>query len=318
MVKLTEKPNSSFITIPERAERLKKITSHSSLCHDFPLLKATNISAALFERLNTAINYYLYSNLTNYFKNNLFKLCPDMIGKYPNEIKALPNITANGLVLPKKETYFEFNLIHKNVAQILQALKIDSQIDSIHIPINIRLVDGTPNPIIDNRPRSATKVHSDIWAGEPANAIIAFIPVLGDTLNTGISFWEPKEFPKNLFRPLDDFLEGADVTYDATEYKDCAFSKSTLILTDSILLHQTMKSSGNLRLSIDFRFISKQKITLNDCVKSDRLKNYIPFEEWCDYGTNRMLMSSELLKPFQGSDVTKNDYAASFKTCLLK
>ncbi len=318
MVKLIEKLDSSFITIPDRAERLEKIMSHFSLCQDFPLLKATNISATLFERLNTSINYYLYSNLTNYFKNDLFELSLDLIEKYPNQIKALPNITANGLVLPKKETYFEFNLVHKSVAQIFRALKINSQIDSIHMPINIRLVDGTPNPIVDNRPRSATKVHSDIWAGEPANAIMAFIPVLGDTLNTGINFWEPKNFPKNLSRPLDDFLEGADVVHDAIKYEGCDFSKSTLIFTDSILLHQTVKSSGNLRLSIDFRFIPKQKIDPDDYMKSDRLKNYISFEEWCDYGINRMLISSEPLKPFQGSDLTKNDYAASFKTYFLR
>jgi len=299
-----------------RLSRLSSITNHLKLTQSFSLLKVTEIPPVGFNNLRTAVIYYVFSNLSQFYKNEKFELCDDILDRYSEQIRGLPNITPGGVVLPKKQTQLEYNLVHGSMARIFKPM-FSSVLESIHAPINIRVVDGVPNSVADKRPRSSTKVHSDIWAGEPMEAMMVFCPIFGDMKGAGVSFFEPKTFPQSLAQPLNDYLDGAFLLERVLEYRNVAFSEGNLLITDPFLLHQTIKSSNKLRLSIDFRFIPKQKIKSDTYFKSPRLKNYISLDDWCDYGIGRLITTESQQETFKNIHVLKNDYPSSFKTIKI-
>tara|TARA_Y100000758_G_scaffold299053_1_gene261104 strand:- start:167 stop:1123 length:957 start_codon:yes stop_codon:yes gene_type:complete len=297
-----------------RINRMSRIMGALKLTQNFPLMKAVKIPASKFEELRAVVNLYLYACISRYHKNAIFTLSENILEKYPEKIKSLPNITPNGLILPKAEVILEYNLVHQTVASIFREFKFDKHLESVHYPINIRIVQGQPNPNLDGRPRSATKIHSDMWAGEPASAIMVFIPVFGDTENVGVRFCEPQSFPREIIRPLADFNEGAFLEENSKEYKVARFAKGQCILTDPFLLHQTVKNKPSLRLSIDFRFLARDKVKSDDYMGSTRLASYISMDDWCDYGKGRFLTTKAPLKKFTQEDVVNNDYAAKYET----
>ena len=73
-------------------------------------------------------------------------MADDMLERYPNEVQTLPCITPNRLVLPKQQTFLEYNVVHQCVAGILSQLGFDRYIDKIYKIVGIRLVSGRPDP----------------------------------------------------------------------------------------------------------------------------------------------------------------------------
>src|SRR5690606_6759083 len=130
---------------------------------------------------------------------------------YTEEVIGLPNITPNGLVLPKIENQLGFNVVQKEAIAAFDALGLGEHIARVQWPVNIRLQSGTPNPVIDARPRASVKPHSDIWAGDPASGLMCFLAVLGNPECSGIDFIQPKNFPKSFVRPLEDYNEGQEL-----------------------------------------------------------------------------------------------------------
>ena len=97
----------------ERAGRLARICSGAKLDQDFPLLKALVLDEVMFARLRNAVNIYLYVTLDAYYRDRKFDLGSDLIETERGAIAGLPNITPNGLVLPKRQTYAAYNLVHQ-------------------------------------------------------------------------------------------------------------------------------------------------------------------------------------------------------------
>ncbi|MDC0191222.1 hypothetical protein OAJ77_08355 [Rhodospirillales bacterium] len=230
-----------------------------------------------------------------------------------SEILGLPNITPNGLILPKQQTYLAYNQIHAAIVEIINLLNLEAHIKSVHAPVNIRLVNGMPDPIVDNRPRASVKMHSDMWAGEPANAIMVFLPIYGEHGKIGIKWIEPLTFPVSLMRPLDDFDEGLSLIENGIEY-DVGFNPGDLVLVDPFVLHATQKNACGMRLSLEFRFIASENLISDKHAPGTRHRNYLSYPEWSEIGQRRILVSEEPLSPFLGEyGPTKNDYAAKFK-----
>jgi hypothetical protein len=283
-------------------ERLSGILSHLNLTQDLPLLKSLHIPSSYFTQLTNSANYFLYANLAKYFKDKIFEFTEDMLERYPDEIQALPCITPNGMILPKRETFLEYNLVYHAVTRIMAELGIDEHIHSACKNIHLRLVDGRPDPILDSRPYSSVKLHTDIWVGDPVNIIQVFIPLLGDTENTDVSFFEPEEFVDDYIRTLNDYAEGESMKSNKIKY-DTTFKKGEVFFTDSFLLHKTIKRNGGLRLSIDFRFMPKKKIIVGRPKNEEDilLANYIDLAKWYDIGFGKVLTSEDHLEPFKPS-----------------
>ncbi len=298
---------------PDRADRLDAIAADIDVRESYPLLKTARLDPADYKRLRNAVNLYLYTCLDNFYGDQSFDLNENMFDTCADDIAGLPNVTPNGLVLPKKPTYLAYNLIHATVADIFGGLCLQPHIKSIHAPINIRLVNGTPNPAVDGRARASAKMHSDMWAGEPANAVMVFLPVFGEYGKIGIKWIEPRNFPAELMRPLEDFDEGLHLIEGGREY-DAAFNPGDIVLADPYLIHATQKSAAGLRLSIDFRFLTAQNLESDAPAPGTRNRNYFSYKDWADIGEGRILTTEAPLAPFEGEDVaTSNDYAAPFE-----
>lgn len=295
----------------ERAERLSSVTKHLEKSAEYPLLKVIPIDPIVQARIVWSVNFYLWVSLVSAFPDQHFHLAADMLAAYPEQITRLPNITPNGLVLPKKENYLAYHEVQKAIAIMFRQLKIDAHVDRIHVPVNIRIVSGLSNPEIDNRPRSSCKPHSDIWAGEPGASIMFFLALLGDVSAAGIRFFEPADFPKEFLQSLPDYNLGRRLMENSIEY-DARLQFGKVFISDPWLIHQTVKQAKGLRLSIDFRFLAAQKIA-SDCYDgASRMKNYVPLKEWYEFGFNRLAMTNDSLTPSQYADKVKDSYAVDF------
>ncbi len=302
---------------PERAERLSQIAGKLALGQDFPLFKSAPLPDARFKKLRDAVNLYVYTTLCGFFRDRDIALSDDIFDEQADLIRQLPNRTPNGLLLPKKETYLAYNMVHAAVAEIFSECGFPPHVERIHSPINIRIVDGEYDDWVDKRPRASAKWHLDLWSGEPAAAIMVFLPVLGDTENVGVRWIEPANIPKSLLRPLDDFDEGRSLIDGGAEY-GIVFAPGNIALSDPFLVHATQKTTRALRLSIDFRFIAADKRPGDGDAPGTRDANYIDFAEWDDIGRGRVLSTSAPLEPFTETEQgVKDHYAAEFKTIII-
>ncbi|NQV55749.1 MAG: hypothetical protein HQ503_07820 [Rhodospirillales bacterium] len=304
------RPKSAF---PDRAERLDQLCSGQIISQNFALLKAMPVDADLFDNLQRAVNDYLYATLDAYYPDQIFNRSDQLVKTERQAIAGLPNITPNGLVLPKEPTYPAYNIVHGAVALIFEASGLAGQSKGVHAPVSIRLVNGMPNPGVDARPRASSKMHSDMWAGEPAGAIMAFLPVFGKRGQVGVKWIEPAHFPEEYMRPLDDFDEGLHLIENGREYV-AEFEPGEILLSDPFLIHATQKNADCLRLSIDFRFLPIKQAVGDSMALGTRNHSYLSPAAWADIGTGHMLTTDAPLSDYTGPDITtSNDYAAPFE-----
>ena len=299
---------------PERAQRLDRISKCVQPVYgNFPLLKVSRIAANNLDKLRSTINFYLRTTLEAFYKGLSFKKHDNLIDSCAKEIQALPNITPNGLILPKQQTFLAYNKIHSVIVDILDSLGLESHIEAVHAPINIRLVSGQPDTLVDSRPRASVKMHSDMWAGEPANAIMVFLPIFGEIGKIGIKWVEPRVFPVSFMRPLDDFDDGSCLVDGGIEY-EAGFMPGDILFADPFVLHATQKNAPGMRLSLEFRFVASENTKTDKFAPGTRHRNYLSYEDWSQIGRNRILVSEEPLAPFlDKEDPINNDYAAKFK-----
>lgn len=302
---------------PSRAKRLQSISQEMTLSQSYPLLKIGKIKKELFGELIENVNRYIYSNLTKFYSCEKFSQDKFLLETQPEQIRGLPNITPNGLILPKQSTCSEYNKVHSSIVKIVREFKLGQYAEGLHAPINIRLIDGNKNDS-DQRPHSSTKMHSDIWAGEPSNSIAIFIPIYGDKKNIDVKWIEPLTFPEELKQPLSDFNEGRHIVVGGTRY-NVDFSPGDIILVDPYLIHATNKVKDLLRLSIDFRFITKSVIDNDLLAPGTRQVNYLTYEEWSDIGEGLSLTSNSPLTQFsEENSRQENTYAAKYGVKRLK
>jgi len=302
----------TIIQFSDREERLTRLTEEFELLGDYPLLKVARLPDVLAERLRNAANMYLYVTIEAFYPEQPFQISDDLTLSAAEALRGLPNISPNGLVLPKKQTYLAYNLLHATVANIFRVLGFARHIVSAHVPLNLRLVDGQSDPRVDLRPHASAKWHSDLWAGDPAAGIVVFLPILGAEDSLGVRWLEPKTFPVELMRPLDNFNEGAYLKEGGREY-EVGFKPGTIIFCDPCMLHATQRDSDGLRFSVDFRFFSRYPLTSDKYAPGQRPHNYYLFDDWIDIGRGRTLMFDAPLAPFDSDDgATKSKYPASF------
>ncbi len=298
---------------PDRNERLSDIVSHLPTQADFPLLKSVALDDPARASVVDAANFYIWLTLSEYFPERRFVLGEDLLETYRDAVMALPNITPNGLILPKEPNVLAYNILHRRVADLVARLGLAEHISAIQFPINVRLGRGAPNPAADSRPRASTKPHSDIWAGDPAGALVFMLPLLGDVQTVGVDFFEPQDLAEEFLGPLDDYDEGADIFRASTRY-DAGFRHGELIIFDPYLLHQTLRPGDGLRVSIDFRFLPARKLDSDGAPPDGVLRTLLPVEEWLDYGRGRLVATGEPLREFRGEDRSTVGYEVALRT----
>jgi hypothetical protein len=210
------------------------------------------------------------------------------------------NIRTDGVVCPKREQIAEFNLLHKSVAAVFGEMDIEQHVDVIDMPFNVRSIYGAVAPGRGQLPYSSTKLHSDVWAGVPVDAVVVVIPVLGDIENLTIACGEmAAEKELEAMRVMSAYEEGSRQYPWAVKYSDVQMKHGHVYMADARGLHQTIrKRRTGVRVSIDFRF------RLNDpdyralCPEvhgPDSMAEPVSFDQWLRVGSDTMLVFDETM-----------------------
>jgi hypothetical protein len=227
--------------IKEREERLK--TNCAGMERVDNLIFRYKIPPRLFSTVKHKALMYILECLHSWYDYD-FELSPYLLNDYVKDILALPNITPNGLVLPKTENIAEYNSLHKTYNRIFSLLDLRN-VEFVRFPISVRLNDGKPSEK-DDRPRSSTKLHTDVWAGEFVDTAMLHMPLFGNMKLNGIELKEPPEdfYPQHV-RIYEEF-GGKEL--DHARLYNTIFECGYIYLIDSLVLHRTLKGEPNLRL----------------------------------------------------------------------
>lgn len=298
----------------ERNKRLEDLTILKP-CLTSDMCLGFNLSDKLVKDLRLATKLFFYECLVEYFQKEYDELqeIDEFVNTYKDDIKVLPNITPNGLVLSKIETSCSYNKVLKTAGNIINYLGICNNIESIHFPVNIRLRWGEPDDYTLSRPYASTKWHSDIWAGESSENIMLHIPIFGDFKNNGILVAESQEgFYPNFVRHLNDYEEGNTITNNIKERNmDMEIGKAYML--DSFLIHRTKFGDPSFRAILSFPIVPKVKLESDIYHNPRRDENYLDVDTWMGIGKKHFVITESKLERYQHGDITKISYADKYR-----
>ena len=231
--------------------------------NDFNNLFEIKLNKKEFENIKKLVIKYIAKNIKVFFNNNNKNFIT--ISKLQKDILALPNITPNGVIKPKKEVIKEYKKLQIEIFKILKKKKILKNIFMCEF-VEVRLMRSNLYKYNSSRPYSSSKIHSDSWSGNPCDAKVALY-ILGDKKNT-IQFYSPKKIDTGFFKKKINY-ESAIKKYGYTKIKK--FNTNYLTIFDQSCLHKTLNYNCGLRISIDFGMIVSKNI--NKSSFSNRYKN---------------------------------------------
>ena len=220
------------------------------------LLLEHKINPSLFKRLQyTAATY-----ISKCLPDNEFIVSEKKLLKTLEELQdAVANITPNGMVVPKRHTILEYNLLASAFSAIIESLDINDLISSWHIPLNLRVKYSQVNQANLERHHPTEHIPSDSWAGESSESVTVHIPIFGDVENNHVSFYEPPDtFEEHWLKPRPSYIDGEEI---AKKYRKIDFipKKGRLLLADFAGLHaSTRLPHAGPRISIDTTFVLRR------------------------------------------------------------
>lgn len=209
------------------------------------LLNNLQTCACLFMSKSAMLNHYMTD-------------IGDIVDYYEHNRENIPTMTPNGLIVPKKHSMMEFNLMAMAYYEIIKHSGINKHITSWNIPINLRVKYGKIKPLRSKR--ASEHAHSDAWVGEFTECGTAMLPIFGDLENNNVRFYDPPEdFSANWLKPLEGYDEGEAIV---AKYKQLDYKANTgdLVLSDFAALHGSTvyKDNCGLRISIDSTFAMEE------------------------------------------------------------
>ena len=210
------------------------------------------------------VNEYVLDSIKAFYGKKL-KYSSSVIHKYKKYILNLPNITPNGVMVPKKENFKSYFKIQNLVFNLITKYCINKISDKIEF-CEVRLMRSNKYNYNAKRSYASSKIHSDTWSGNPCDSKIAIF-IDGDKKNT-INFYKPKKINKSFFYKKKNY----DTAINKYGYKKLkSFNHKCLTIFDQACLHKTMNKDRGLRLSLDFGITLKS--IKNKKIYSKRYKN---------------------------------------------
>ena len=221
----------------------------------------------------------------------------------------LHNYTPGGMLIPKREHALVWNEFHRTFAAAFADFKIGDLMDGIDLPINVRLVFGETGAA-KPAPFSSSKLHSDVWAGVPHDAVVCVLPVLGAIEHLTIVFGEMKrELEMGSMRAMSDYDEGMSIKM-AVPDRDTVLQHGTLYMADVRLLHKTVRrKKEGARVSIDFRFRMTDPVyraMVPPVIGPESVDTRVPYETWLGVGRDRMFVIDETMAEAAATRHLKN------------
>ncbi len=176
--------------------------------------------------------------------------------KHQEEIK---NITPNGMIVPKRYTILEYNILARTFVEIVNELNVSDFILSWHVPLNLRIKFASVSEENMKRHHPTEHIHSDSWAGESSESVTTHLPLFGNTARNRVVFYDPPpEFQEDWLKPRPSYADGATI---AQKYSRIDFipEKGCLVLADFATLHASSRfPKAGSRVSIDTTFALKR------------------------------------------------------------
>ena len=300
----------------ERNYRLRSLSNRSK-CLEDDMCVAFELPPMLISNIRMSTKLFFHECLCEYFQRKFFDGVPieDFVELHKDSIRELPNITPNGLVLPKHRTMCSYNRVLKDTSSIIEFLGLENTLESIHFPINVRLRHGTPKESTLSRPYASTKWHSDIWAGESAHNVMLHIPLFGNFRDNGVLVASSQDgFFPNFVKHLDDYDEGKSLTENTTP-RPMRMNVGEIYMLDSFLLHKSQIGDDGFRAILSFPVVPKMKLDSDIYHNPERDKNYLDAHEWMKIGKTKFVTTEDKLEKYNSGDVTKISYAGNYRIC---
>ncbi len=269
--------------IESRKERFENIFKKQDLVH--PLIASIQLEEKQFNILkNSSINYLakildIEDNLTE----------EKILEQYIKKGSELKNTTPTGMILPKKRTSLEYNILLRDYYQIINGMYFSNELSYCHTPAHLRVKWPNPRREDLSRPRHAPEeVHFDSWSGYSSHGLTFLIGVLGDVKNNRVNFLSPnkkfkEEWLSQANKPSsEDLMDGYEVINFIPE-------KKSLVILDTAVLHHTFRESdAGIRFSIDNIFLAKQKIISPENIEEFRRAELMDPKLLCNLGSECM------------------------------
>ena len=250
-----------------------------------------------FDKLKIAVKNYIFKTLELFYSDKNFVDSDNFLVEYEDDILSLPNRTPNGAFYPKKDNINEYNIVQKEVNNILMNERIGKNLKAA-ANVTVRVMDGKLNRF-KGRMYATTKLHSDAWVGHEGDAVFT-IGVLGDEKTT-LEFNKPTgKIAKKFFEPVDNFDDGIRLFESMEFIGNLKFGYATIF--DHGCLHRTVKLGDGIRVSVEFGIIVKD----SDGIRNNYGKNIVnskgkslPYENIDDIlkiGKNRFVGATETLQ----------------------
>jgi hypothetical protein len=167
----------------------------------------------------------------------------------------IPNITPNGMLVPKRHTILEFNGLARALADVVAGLGIDDLVDAWHVPMNLRIKFDAVDDGNRGRPHQTELPHSDAWVGTASDSVLTHVPLFGDLERNHLAFYEPPaDFAESWLTPLPTFSEGQGYTARYRSLGPVARG-GQLALADFAVIHESARlPHAGPRISIDTGF----------------------------------------------------------------
>ena len=143
--------------------------------------------------------------------------------------------------------------LERRIVEILHELKIHERVLGLEYPINIRVVHGKPFESFKRKSYPTNLIHTDVWAGEPADTIQLLIPILGNVEQNYCQWYkiDEGEFDSYVTNYADYKTAGEQLT--KAKAISHGFEIGKMYVFDSAMPHRTVQQGGGVRISLDIR-----------------------------------------------------------------
>ena len=279
-----------------RKERIKKIIKYWKFrkCHD--LMASFKPSKREFEAFKNYVKIYISKSLgIDYFENDAKFLKSLEKGR-----KNRTNVTPNGGIVPKRETHLEYNLVLREWANLVRNFTKNKPefLSRFRTTPNIRIKFGKELEDNVKRPLNTALPHSDAWVEGPWG-MNCFVPIMGDTNNNTLVYYEPKKFKDEFLKTAKTYIE---MQWIMKYYKKLSIipKAGNIYVSDYALVHNTYrKTNCKTRISIDTTIFIGDHEPHKDRMKEYR--NHIPLlgiNEFVDAGQYEHEKHAEKISTF--------------------
>jgi len=252
--------------LQNRINRFDNLCSTLECFRPTPLSAIVDIEDTTFENLKTTAKIYLSKVLKS---NNINLSSDEIVKKFNDQRETIPNVTPTGMILPKKYSTIEYNLLMRTFYDTVSStLKIDDKINHWHIPMHIRVKYPESIKTELQRPRHAPEhIHMDSWSSYSSFGVTCIIPLFGDLIKNSLDFWEltGETYKESWITPpiKSDEFDWEKQKEIAKNYKKVEYERKPkqMFLFDASTVHATHREKGcGTRFSIDNIFIPKVSV----------------------------------------------------------